>query len=336
MNSTTTAIQAIRSTLTQITLGLGLITGTVLNVSLAHAEAHLKYMHPKSDAIELRDAESARKSGNGSSASAQPSHLAYYGGSVLANVKIVSVIWGSAVDPATVSGIGGFYAAVTNSTYMDWLSEYDTTIHAIDGRQGTSQHIGRGSFLTQVQINPKKIKGKISDTQIRAELAAQIAANNLPAPDSNTLYMVHFPKTITITQGSGRAAATSCKQFCAYHNSFLNNSAQVNYGVLPDLGANGCQNGCGTLDTFSNLTVTASHELTEAITDSGVGLATGNGPSFPMGWYDQNNGEIGDICASTAGKIQNGKGVTYSVQGEWSNARNGCVTSATSQVLVLH
>jgi hypothetical protein len=38
------------------------------------------------------------------------------------------------------------------------------------------------------------------------------------------------------------------------------------------------------------------------------------------GWYDQVNGEIGDICAWHFKKVAG-----YNVQMEWSNAHNKCL-----------
>jgi len=72
-----------------------------------------------------------------------------------------------------------------------------------------------------------------------------------------------------------------------------------------------CQ-GCtgNNLSTLDALTVTSSHELCEAITD----------PIPGQGWYDQNNGEIGDICAWQTKQVGN-----YTVQKEWSNNANNCV-----------
>jgi hypothetical protein len=64
------------------------------------------------------------------------------------------------------------------------------------------------------------------------------------------------------------------------------------------------------LTTVDALTSTASHELSEAITD----------PIPGQGWYDDANGEIGDICAWKTKKL-NG----YTVQMEWSNSAEACV-----------
>ena len=54
----------------------------------------------------------------------------------------------------------------------------------------------------------------------------------------------------------------------------------------------------------------ASHELCEVITDAIPG----------QGWYDDANGEIGDICAWKTKKVGN-----YTVQLEWSNKANNFI-----------
>src|SRR5260370_42102301 len=48
-----------------------------------------------------------------------------------------------------------------------------------------------------------------------------------------------------------------------------------------------CNMSCGAdASTFNNQTAVASHELVEVITD----------PQYTSGWFDNANGEIGDIC----------------------------------------
>ena len=63
-------------------------------------------------------------------------------------------------------------------------------------------------------------------------------------------------------------------------------------------------------DCGGALTSSSSHELCEAITD----------PIPGQGWYDDSNGEIGDICAWKTKKLG-----PYTVQLEWSNAAEACV-----------
>ena len=55
--------------------------------------------------------------------------------------------------------------------------------------------------------------------------------------------------------------------------------------------------------------MTSSHELCESVTD----------PVPGQGWYDDANGEIGDICAWQTKTLDG-----YTVQLEWSNSAGAC------------
>jgi hypothetical protein len=117
--------------------------------------------------------------------------------------------------------------------------------------------------------------------------------------------------------------------FCAYHGttSTLLNGKNVLYGVMPDMQTGGCSTGgCGTAGVFGNYTSVTSHELTEAITDADVGIATTFAP--PLAWYDMVNGEIGDICNGQQGTYV-ANGTSYTIQLEFSNAANNCVLPPT-------
>ena len=98
--------------------------------------------------------------------------------------------------------------------------------------------------------------------------------------------------------------SASCQAFCGYHNAL---DTKTFYAVMPYPGCAGCTGG---LATFDALTSTSSHELCEAITD----------PIPGQGWYDDTNGEIGDICAWQTKKLG-----AYTVQLEWSNQANQCI-----------
>ncbi len=98
--------------------------------------------------------------------------------------------------------------------------------------------------------------------------------------------------------------ALHARLFCGYHNDI---SGQIYYAVMPYPGCAGCT---GVLDAFAALTSTSSQELCEAVTD----------PIPGQGWYDDANGEIGDICArktKTTGQ--------YTVRLEWSNKAGSCI-----------
>ncbi|HTD24630.1 MAG TPA: hypothetical protein VK738_18380 [Terriglobales bacterium] len=276
---------------------------------------------------------------NGPIAFAAPAgaHLTYFGGPVISNVHVVEVLYGSGaylpqVSQTATPSIASFFSDLTGSSgYVTLLSQYDTPASG-----GTNQTIGSGTFDGLFQIVPSAANSgsTVDDTQIQAELLAQINAGHLPAPllDSagnvNTIYMIYFPPGVTITQGG----SSSCVGggFCAYHGTTSNtlNMKNVLYGVLPDMQAgSGCDVGCGSSSTFGNYTSVTSHELTEAITDADVGIATTF--AAPLAWYDMTNGEIGDICNAQQGSYT-ANGTAYTIQLEFSNSANNCVLPPAS------
>ena len=252
-------------------------------------------------------------------------HLAYYGGKVISNVKIVAVFWGPNVDATVQKDIGAFYADLVGGPAWDWLSEYNTTgVKTVTGAPSSNQTIGRGTFAKAVTITPKAKGNPLKDAQIQTELAAQIKAGKLPAADANTLYMIHFPPKQTISMGG-----LSCQAFCAYHGTM---NKTTYYGVMPDQSAgSGCDVGCGHDGPFGNVTVSAAHEVTEATTDAQVGAA-GNSMGPPIAWYDPHKdatgaeyAEIGDICASYSADYKGPSGRSWKIQKEWSNKAGGCI-----------
>ena len=76
-------------------------------------------------------------------------HLSYYGGPVLANVKVVTVFWGGSTKVNYSTQLNAFYTGVTNSPYFDWLSEYDSP----------TANIGRGSYEGATSI-PRRAPGR--------------------------------------------------------------------------------------------------------------------------------------------------------------------------------
>jgi hypothetical protein len=249
-------------------------------------------------------------------------HLTYYGGKVIQNVKVVQVLYGagtyiSQLTSTSSPNMASAYGQMASSGVFDWLSEYNTGSPA--------QSIGRGSFLQATQITPAAARNgtTISDANVQAEINAQISSGVLPTPDNNTIYMVHFPKGKTNTSPDGGKSCVS-GGFCAYHGNFAIGGQNVYYGVMPDM-TGGCATGCGSSTTFANQQSVASHELIEAVTDAEVGSATTLGP--PLAWYDNTNGEIGDICNGQQGTFVGTDGATYTIQKEFSNKQSDCITT---------
>jgi hypothetical protein len=236
---------------------------------------------------------------------------AYHNGVVLSNPQIVAVFWGPSVNTTVTSQIGGFYSAWLAASNMGWMCEYNTP----------TQSIGAGSFAGNFTITPINTATSLTDAAVQTELAAQINAGHLPPPNANILYMVHFPPGVTITDPFGDV---SCVDFCGYHyfaNATIGGAPFIfPYAILPDFGPAGGCGGCGDRSLFDNFSKTASHEISEAITDT-----------RPFtGWVLSGGAEIGDVCNfGTLGDAAyynfTSGGTTYAAQKEWSHDSDACI-----------
>jgi hypothetical protein len=226
---------------------------------------------------------------------AAPPQLTYRNGPLLSAVEVFTLFWGplwqQAPQSAIVPQINQFFDFILTSPLLDQLAEYN-----VPGRT-----IGHGSHVGSLTIVTPALKHSVSDTAIQHMLQQEISTNPaVPQPTPNTLYFVYVQPGVKIIQGG----SASCQAFCGYHNDI---SGQIFYAAMPYPGCGGCTGG---LAPFDALTSTSSHELCEAITDAIPG----------QGWYDDANGEIGDICAWKTKKVG-----AYTVQLEWSNKANKCV-----------
>jgi hypothetical protein len=223
-----------------------------------------------------------------------PAQLVYNNGPLLTAVQVFTIFWGSpwqqSPESDMVSNINSFFDYILTSPLMDQLAEYSTS----------GQNIGYGSRIGTTTITTSDPDFLVADSDIQQLLTDGIANNTLPQPGANMLYYVYLPSGVTVTQGG----SSSCRELCGYHDNI---DGQIFYAVMPYPDCHGCT---GSLAVFDAITSTSSHELCEAITD----------PIPGQGWYDQNNGEIGDICAWQTKQVGN-----YTVQQEWSNNANSCI-----------
>ena len=219
--------------------------------------------------------------------------LVYGGGPLLTRVQVFTVFWGKkwSADPGAgiATKVNDFFKAVLASPLIDQLAEYNVSGKAIH----------HGSLIGSKVITANAPSGSVTDTTIRSRLKKWISAHSVPPATANTLYFIYLdPGVVSIMGGS-----KSCSSYCGYHDA----AGKVYYAVMPYPNCSGC---LGGLSAFDALTGTSSHELCEAITDPVPGSS----------WYDNDNGEIGDICAWHFKKVAG-----YTVQLEWSNAHNKCV-----------
>jgi hypothetical protein len=235
--------------------------------------------------------------------------VTYHGGPLLTHVRAYTLFWGPDWKGSQLSAyLNGFFRTLfLDGRFMANLAQYSTDQYSIEN--GVF-----GGADTDTEAPP----ASVTDAQIRDEIRAQIAAGHLHKPDPNTVYFVFAPPHTAVVNGDGLASTDT---FTGYH-SYVPGSDGFAYAVIP----------YETKNDPRVMTVYASHELAEAVTDPQPTRKT-------LGWYDDNNGEISDIPVSlfAAGMIGQSDlidvlhasdGTIYLVQKAWSLKANAPVAFA--------
>jgi hypothetical protein len=231
--------------------------------------------------------------GDALAAPVSAAHLTYRGGPLLQAAQVFVFFWGTAWEgpqAPLVQQINQFFDFILTSPLLDQLAEYSVA--------GTA--IGHGS-RTGALILSTDPPATIADSDIQTLIQQEITNDSaVPQPTANTLYFVFLPPGVTVTVDGG----ASCTTLCGYHSDI---NGKIFYAVMPYPDCTGCAREHTVAEA---LTVASSHELCEAITD----------PVPGSGWYDDANGEIGDICAWKTKMLG-----SFMVQLEWSNRAGQCV-----------
>jgi hypothetical protein len=224
--------------------------------------------------------------------------VVYGGGPLLPHVQIETVFYGQEwyTDPALYQSTGtidGYFADITQSSYMDLLNEYG---------------VGRGNFLDGVINLGNPPRGSVvDDTEIQSMLDTGIHWGYFDAPTANQLYFVFTLPNVLVTAGGG----DSQTEFLGYHSTFYDPTlGPIYYAVIPHPVGNADIWG---FTDFQQQTAVSSHELAEAVTD----------PDCQTGWQDATTGiqgEIGDLAVGNFGLLHG-----YVVQAEYSNYYGGPV-----------
>lgn len=243
---------------------------------------------------------------------ADPPQVVSMGGPVLATPVFVPVVFAS--DDATMrSKLVDFSERVGTS---EWFRQ-------TSGEYGVSP----ASHLPAIEI-AEAPPASLTDTQIRAWLTHQIttgapgfASVDASSTASGGLYLLYYPKDVTITFDSPAGTWTSCQEFGAYHADVLvpgpHGYVPVSYAVMPRCDPS---DGPSSLDA---VTGAASHEIIEAVTDPepfhAVAYSTTD-PSSILWTLALGGGEVGDMCAQNLDSLTPFADLGYVAQRSWSNA----------------
>jgi hypothetical protein len=219
-----------------------------------------------------------------------PISIPYNGGSLLTHVKVQGVYYNDPITLGLQSQLDGFF---TNILQSPWLTQMLANFSV------GNLTIGAGSFLSDDNTGLTAPQGdSVFDNTIPNQLSSELAKGRLAAPDGNTLYAVFLPPSSAFPPIFG------------YHGAFIDpGSGKVVYfmAVFPGPDPN--------FNEFQELTLATSHELSESITDPGVGRATPTHPRGDLGWATPQL-EIGDVSEAADVVTYHG----FVMQEEWGRS----------------
>jgi hypothetical protein len=231
--------------------------------------------------------------------------LVYYGGRILENPNFVSLYAGSYWNTAK---------GRTERTQLTQCSQsIPTGTHATVWKEyGSAPGTFSGSKVIPLTASQKII----SEQEIQSLVAQAIRSRGVVKPDGQTVYTVFLPPKTVLQHGT----TDSRNELGGFHGSYVDPSTRkpVYYAAIAyaDQG-----NGIPfTKNPIDNMTIAASHEWAEAVTDPDVNRGK-------LAWYDKRFGEIGDIPISVGFPLSSlwGRLKGCAVQKEWSNSRQAPV-----------
>ena len=258
------------------------------------------------------------------------------GGSVMNNVSIYAIYWlPPTLQNGTPAVMSTAYQALQTRLITDYpghgLANNNTQYYQnIKGNISYISSQGRfgGSYIDTSPYPTVKCKASttpnlcITDADIVAKVQEVAALNGWPGGLDN-LFMVYTAKGEDVCDDASSSSQCANLDYCGYHSYTDQTIPAFIYAAIPY----GDPSGCGGSKTPNNNPAaeaamnTASHEITEAITD----------PLFD-GWMTAEGDEIADICngygantwrSGSANQMWNGH--FYELQQEYNNHAKRCV-----------
>ena len=209
--------------------------------------------------------------------------LVNHGGPVISNAGFWALYWNS--DVATAKG--------TSLGYTTLAAQMDAFVTSFGNDSNYSSQAGDdfsivqqygGSISSTVHnfgyyVASERTKSSISDSGVRNFITGLLNSGKVDV-GTNIIYGVYLPVGMKVTMSGG----ASCSTFCGYHGHFNYGGMDIRYAVFPYLNCSACK--LSNLSVADMMTIVASHEIREAVTDPQLNA-----------WYDNQGYEADDKCA---------------------------------------
>jgi hypothetical protein len=222
--------------------------------------------------------------------------LANGGGAILKNPVFVTITWPGDPNADTFEKLGDAIGA--SAYWKTTVSEYGVGI----ATSGAANHVRMTSAL------PAALKA----ADIEALVKANAANGTWPAQTPETLYVMYLPSTTKVDLGDGSADA------CAggtggYHDDIKGTANDIPYAVVLQCAGQG----------LDDATVTASHEMGEAATDTlpstTPAYAGVDDAHFAWDLMQRFQDENGDMCEMYENYLVHVPEMPYALQRLWSD-----------------
>jgi hypothetical protein len=234
-------------------------------------------------------ARGSRPSGGGSNP-----QLQYKGGTIMTNVVVQPIYWGTSWSNASfagdkITGLTAEYNAFAGSAYARTNTEYTGSNGTVTGTS-----IAIAPNLIDTSAGPRNAP---QTSAILAEVCKMIAN---PSPDG------YYPVYTDTPRGHAG--------YCAWHSWGSCNGVNVQFGFFFNLdGDPGCDpqspSSTGHSQGLAALGNVTGHELSEMLTDPQINA-----------WLDRQGAENADKCAWTFNGLVTIGSQSWKIQGNWSNA----------------
>jgi hypothetical protein len=240
--------------------------------------------------------------------------VTYHGGSIQRVPKVYLVFWGWTSDPkGEKPALVNLFNGLGGSTWGNTLLQYSDATHGAITNPA--------SLLAGQWDDPSPVPANGFDANAVALEAISAAAHFGYDPDAN--YFIATPTGRSDNQFVGNGGP-----YCAWHGSVTNGGQRIAFTNLPYLTDDaihcfGNFVNAGAAGVLDGVTIVASHEYVEAVTDPVVGDS----------WYDASGQEVADKCEDTRSGVGAARNLalptgTFAVQAIWSNADHRCLTTA--------